>query len=173
MAVVVGDWKAHTTELWWRTVAKELSIPLVVAAATDKFCIITREQSEEITWASDDELALLLDREQKRLDLFSPLALGQLRQGQLSFADLEERIEDSSFSVQLREHRTALDESLENAIDAALGIQLDQYNSKTDRKREDKTSNTAVVSTTINVSIAYLAGAFWDDKGFCSSNARK
>ena len=173
LAVVAGDWETYPNELWWRTVARELSIPLIVATSTDKFCIITSEPSEEVTWASEDELALLLDREQKRLDLFSPLALGRLRQGQLSFADLEERIEDGSFSTQLREHRTALDESLENAIDAALGIQLDQYNTNADRTRNEKVDSAAAINATINVSIAYLAARILDDKGYFERQTRE
>lgn len=86
-----------------KNVAKELSIPLIVTASTDRFYFITNEPSEDLTWATEDELASLLNSEQKRLDLFSPIALGKLRRGQLSFADIEAKsAEESSFTVQLR-----------------------------------------------------------------------
>jgi len=154
LAVVAGEWSPHNNEIWWKTVAIKLSIPLIVAASTDRFCFITNEPSEEMTWTTEDELGSLLDREQKRLDLFSPLELGKLRRGQLSFADLEEKATENSFTMQVREYRTALDSALEKAIGSALDAQLEQVKA------------TNKLNPIINVGIAYLAARILDDKGF-------
>ena len=89
--------------------------------------------------------------------LFTPKALSQFRDGQLSFADLEEHIDKRSFSFILRQQQQ-IDKAFDKAIQAALeNINMVQ-NPISSRKEVKK--------HIIRTAIAYLAARILEDKGF-------
>jgi type I restriction-modification system DNA methylase subunit len=92
--------------------------------------------------------------------LFTPKALANLRQGQLSLADLEEDVSERSFSFLDRQQKQISD-AFQEGIDAALRrIDLANPNS----------SRTEIKGHVIRFSIAYLAARILQDKNFFGSN---
>jgi len=93
--------------------------------------------------------------------LFTPKALANLRQGQLSLADLEEDVDERSFSFLDRQQKRISD-AFQEGIDAALrGIDSASSNS----------SRTEIKGHVIRFSIAYLAARILQDKNFFGSNS--
>lgn len=93
--------------------------------------------------------------------LFTPKALANLRQGQLSLADLEEDVDERSFSFLDRQQKRISD-AFQEGIDAALrGIDSANSNS----------SRTEIKGHVIRFSIAYLAARILQDKNFFGSNS--
>lgn len=93
--------------------------------------------------------------------LFTPKALAQFRQGQLSFADLEETISERSFTFLLRQQER-IDEAFQQGINAALNKIKIPKNSGSSREQTK--------GHVIRVAIAYLAARILEDKGFFSSD---
>jgi hypothetical protein len=92
--------------------------------------------------------------------LFTPKALANLRQGQLSLADLEEDVSERSFSFLDRQQKQISD-AFQEGIDAALGrIDLANPNS----------SRAEIKGHVIRFSIAYLAARILQDKNFFGSS---
>lgn len=92
--------------------------------------------------------------------LFTPKALANLRQGQLSLADLEEDVSERSFSFLDRQQKRISD-AFQEGIDAALrGIDLASPNS----------SRSEIKGHVIRFSIAYLAARILQDKNFFGSS---
>lgn len=92
--------------------------------------------------------------------LFTPKALANLRQGQLSLADLEEDVSERSFSFLDRQQKQISD-AFQEGIDAALRrIDLANPNS----------SRTEIKGHVIRFSIAYLAARILQDKNFFGSS---
>ena len=89
--------------------------------------------------------------------LFTPKALSQFRQGQLSLADIEETIDKRSFSFILRQQQQ-IDQAFENAIKAAL--------KKVNTTKNLSSSRKNVKGHIVRVAIAYLAARILEDKGF-------
>ena len=92
--------------------------------------------------------------------LFTPKALANLRQGQLSLADLEENVSERSFSFLDRQQKRISD-AFQEGIDAAL-------------KRIDLaspiSSRTEIKGHVIRFSIAHLAARILQDKNFFGSS---
>ena len=86
--------------------------------------------------------------------LFTPKGLSQLRQGQLSLADVEEKFDQRSFSFILRQQQR-IDQAFENAIKAAL-----------ENINTVQSSSNELKSHIIRTAIAYLAARILEDKGF-------
>lgn len=89
--------------------------------------------------------------------LFTPKALSQFRQGQLSLADVEENIDQRSFSFISRQQEK-IDQAFENAIKAAL--------KKVNTTKNLNSSRKNVKAHIVRVAIAYLAARILEDKGF-------
>jgi predicted RNA methylase len=92
-----------------------------------------------------------------RPHLFTPKALSQFRQGQLSLADIEETIDKRSFSFVSRQQQQ-IDQAFENAIKAAL--------KKVNTTKNLSSSRKNVKGHIVRVAIAYLAARILEDKGF-------
>lgn len=92
--------------------------------------------------------------------LFTPKALANLRQGQLSLADLEEDVDERSFSFLDRQQKRISD-AFQEGIDAALR-RIDSASSNSSR--------TEIKGHVIRFSIAYLAARILQDKNFFGSN---
>lgn len=90
-------------------------------------------------------------------ELFTPKALSQFRQGQLSLADLEDTISERSFSFLLRQQEK-IDKAFQKAIKGALE-QAKSY-------RNSGSSRNEIEGHVIRVAIAYLAARILQDKGF-------
>jgi hypothetical protein len=90
-------------------------------------------------------------------ELFTPKALSQFRQGQLSLADLEDTISERSFSFLLRQQEK-IDKAFQKAIKGALE-QVKSY-------RNSGSSRNEIEGHVIRVAIAYLAARILQDKGF-------
>lgn len=93
--------------------------------------------------------------------LFTPKALANLRQGQLSLADLEEEVSERSFSFLDRQQKRISD-SFQESIDAALKI-VDSTSSISSR--------TELKGHVIRFAIAYLAARILQDKNFFGSES--
>ena len=93
--------------------------------------------------------------------LFTPKALAQFRQGQLSFADLEETISERSFTFLLRQQER-IDKAFQQGINAALN--------KIKIPKNSGSSRDQIKGHVIRVAIAYLAARILEDKGFFSSD---
>jgi hypothetical protein len=93
--------------------------------------------------------------------LFTPKALANLRQGQLSLADLEEDVDERSFSFLDRQQKRISD-AFQEGIDAALR-RIDSASSNSSR--------TEIKGHVIRFSIAYLAARILQDKNFFGSNS--
>ncbi|MCA6595808.1 MAG: N-6 DNA methylase [Pseudanabaena sp. M046S1SP1A06QC] len=89
--------------------------------------------------------------------LFTPKALAQFRQGQLSFADDEENISERSFTFLLRQQER-IDKAFQKAIEEAL--------KKAESSRNLVSSRNDIEGHVIRVAIAYLAARILQDKGF-------
>lgn len=92
-----------------------------------------------------------------KLHLFTPKALSQFRQGQLSLADVEEKIDKRSFSFILRQQQR-IDRAFENAIKASLKQSQTVTNIRSSRND--------IKGHIVRVAIAYLAARILEDKGF-------
>ncbi len=93
--------------------------------------------------------------------LFTPKALSQFRQGQLSLSDLEETISERSFTFLLRQQER-IDEAFQQGINAALN--------KIKIPKNSGSSRDQIKGHVIRVAIAYLAARILEDKGFFSSD---
>ena len=89
--------------------------------------------------------------------LFTPKALAQFRQGQLSLSDLEETISERSFTFLLRQHER-IDKAFKKAIEEAL--------KKVKSSQGLGSSRSEIQGHVIRVAIAYLAARILQDKGF-------
>jgi N-6 DNA Methylase len=92
--------------------------------------------------------------------LFTPKALAKLRQGQLSLADLEEKVSERSFSF-LDRQQQRLGDSFQEGIDAALKL-VDSTNPSSSRSK--------IKGHTIRFAIAYLGARILQDKNFFGSS---
>jgi hypothetical protein len=93
--------------------------------------------------------------------LFTPKALSNLKQGQLSLADLEERVSERSFTFLARQ-QTQIDTAFQKGINAAIRVVQIQG--------QDSYS-TRIQGHIIRYSIAYLAARILQDKNFFGSGA--
>jgi hypothetical protein len=93
--------------------------------------------------------------------LFTPKALSKFRDGQLSFADLEEHIDKRSFSFILRQQQ-----KIDNAFDKAIQAALENINTV----QNPISSRNEVKRHIIRTAIAYLAARILEDKGFFRSD---
>ena len=93
--------------------------------------------------------------------LFTPKALSKFRDGQLSFADLEEHIDKRSFSFISRQ-RQKIDKAFDKAIQAAL--------ENINTVQNPISSRNEVKKHIIRTAIAYLAARILEDKGFFRSD---
>lgn len=89
--------------------------------------------------------------------LFTPKALSQFRQGQLSLSDLEETISERSFTFLLRQQER-IDKAFQKAIEEALR--------KVKSSKGQDSSRNEIEGHVIRVAIAYLAARILQDKGF-------
>lgn len=89
--------------------------------------------------------------------LFTPKALSQFRQGQLSLSDLEETISERSFTFLLRQQER-IDKAFQKAIEEAL--------KKVKSSQGLGSSRNEIQGHVIRVAIAYLAARILQDKGF-------
>jgi hypothetical protein len=89
--------------------------------------------------------------------LFTPKALAQFRQGQLSLSDLEETISERSFTFLLRQQER-IDKAFQKAIEEALR--------KVKSSKGLGSSRNEIQGHVIRVAIAYLAARILQDKGF-------
>jgi predicted RNA methylase len=89
--------------------------------------------------------------------LFTPKALAQFRQGQLSLSDLEETISERSFTFLLRQQER-IDKAFQKAIEEAL--------KKVKSSKGLGSSRNEIQGHVIRVAIAYLAARILQDKGF-------
>ncbi|WP_103670004.1 N-6 DNA methylase [Pseudanabaena sp. BC1403] len=89
--------------------------------------------------------------------LFTPKALSQFRQGQLSLSDLEETISERSFTFLLRQQER-IDKAFQKAIEEAL--------KKVKSSQGIGSSRNEIQGHVIRVAIAYLAARILQDKGF-------
>lgn len=135
---------------WWHEFLTEFEIPLGMLVVPEDYLFLSRTPNGKIKsqQISAEELPAELARQ--RDALFTPRALGKLRTGQLSFADLEESVTPESFAFLTRQ-RKQLDKALQDAILGAMAAQ--------DARGE---SDEAVLT----VAIAYLAARILEDKGF-------
>ncbi|MFO0542410.1 MAG: N-6 DNA methylase, partial [Pseudanabaena sp.] len=92
--------------------------------------------------------------------LFTPKALAQFRQGQLSLSDLEETISERSFTFLLRQQER-IDKAFQKAIEEALR--------KVKSSKGLGSSRNEIQGHVIRVAIAYLAARILQDKGFFGS----
>ena len=92
--------------------------------------------------------------------LFTPKALSQFRQGQLSLSDLEETISERSFTFLLRQQER-IDKAFQKAIEEAL--------KKVKSSKGLGSSRNEIQGHVIRVAIAYLAARILQDKGFFGS----
>jgi hypothetical protein len=90
-------------------------------------------------------------------EVFTPKALSQFRQGQLSLADLEDTISERSISFLLRQQEK-IDKAFQKAIKGALE-QVKSYGNSSSSRNE-------IEGHVIRVAIAYLAARILQDKGF-------
>ena len=128
---------------FWHATVRNLGIPLIALAGDDQYIIVGTNSQERLV--EPDRIRQEL--EQQRYRLFSPKALGRLRTGQLSFAELENRVTEESFAYQMR-HRANLSTSLQNAISKAIDEQPKE------------------IESIVIVAMAYLAARILEDKGF-------
>jgi len=94
--------------------------------------------------------------------LFTPKALSQFREGQLSLADLEETVSERSFTFLTRQ-QAQLDEAFQQGIDAALKV--------IEVPEGSGSSRAEIKGHVIRFSIAYLAARILQDKNFFGSGA--
>jgi hypothetical protein len=88
--------------------------------------------------------------------LFTPKALANLRQGQLSLADLEETVSERSFTFLTRQ-QSRIDTAFQQGIDAAIKVVQTQ---------EQDLYSARIQGHIIRYSIAYLAARILQDKNF-------
>jgi type I restriction-modification system DNA methylase subunit len=93
--------------------------------------------------------------------LFTPKALSKFRDGQLSFADLEEHIDKRSFSFISRQQQ-----KIDKAFDKAIQAALENINTV----QNPISSRNEVKKHIIRTAIAYLAARILEDKGFFRSD---
>ncbi len=139
--------------LSWQAVVNDLKIPLIVLSSNNHYLLISSDRVEPRE-ATQEQLRQQLKEQRRRL--FSPRSLSRLRSGQLSFADLEESLDEDSFTFHLR-HRGQLDRALTEGVKGAIEAQLQAAPSNSRKSTVDSVMVTAV---------AYLAARILDDKGF-------
>ncbi len=166
LAVVASELENSEGLSLWSDVLIDLGIPLGIFVTNDSFFLASRAASGGIRTQqiAFEELVPLL--RERNPDLFTPRSLGALRAGQLSFADVEERVSEDSFNFHLRYH-AQLSQSLENAITSALIAELDAQ-SRIHGTLHMAEAN-SVYDSILIVAIAYLAARILEDKGFFES----
>lgn len=142
-SALVDEVTAEKDLSFWQATAKSLGISLIVLASDDQFIIVDANSQER--FVEPDRIRQELELQRYRL--FSPKVLGRLRTGQLSFAELEDRVTEDSFAYQMR-HRATLSASLQDAISKAIDEQPNE------------------VESIVTVAMAYLAARILEDKGF-------
>jgi type I restriction-modification system DNA methylase subunit len=156
LAVVASE-IPQTKDNWWKEFVTRLSIPIAVAVDNEVYRVITNKSSVETL--TPEQLPQYLRDENHRAQLFTPRGLGQIRTGQLSFADLEDTLDEQSFTYHLR-YRTTLEDALNDAINEAVQAQFNEV------KIESVQDKAAITTSIKTVAFAYLAARILDDKGF-------
>lgn len=163
LAAVAGSIPDSSHIQDWSQVLSNLAIGLGVFALDDKYIFLSpgEPREKQAQRVVPENLPSELARRSK--DLFTRRAIGELRTGQLSFADLEDEVSPGSFSYHLR-HYADLSQSLQNAIEAALRVEWERGKLAQSSKGAGQAVST--YDSVLMVAIAYLAARILEDKGF-------
>ncbi|MCG3212622.1 MAG: hypothetical protein FOGNACKC_06292 [Anaerolineae bacterium] len=155
LAAAINKLEEPTVEnlAFWRSTADELKIPLVVLSTNNRYLFLSSDQ-KDVYEATRENLRQELSKQRQRL--FSPHNLGNLRSGQLSFADFEETLSESTLAF-YPPYRVQLSQVLTNGVNEAIEAQC---------SASPDMPHQMIVDSVMVTSVAYLAARILDDKGF-------
>ena len=146
----------------WKQRLRSLPIRGGLLATSEELHLVQSDSSKELVYETLDLDAWRETLVSSKPHLFTPKALSQFRQGQLSLADLEETVSARSFTFLTRQ-QAQLDEAFQQGIDAALKV--------IEVPEGSGSSRAAIKGHVIRFSIAYLAARILQDKNFFGSGA--
>lgn len=154
LAFAAAEVNQSASQNWWEKEVARQTLPTTILANVDRYIVIERTAQGGIrTTDVTDVLPNTLQR--LRDQYFSPQALSKFKQGQLSFADLEDRWSDG-FASHMRREQRRLDKALYNGVKKAI--------------QEEGSDSKQQIDKIFGVALAYMGARILEDKGYFGSN---